>query len=236
MTHETMQRIFDATQKTPTEIADAINTKPQNINNWIKRGISKVGAMEIGKAFGLSVDWILTGEGTMTTPALQSNINPQFREINDWTYSTPLEGDEIEVPFYKDFAFACGHGAVGVAYSNEWHKLRINRRIVDRIGSNRDMIFATTADGDSMSPTINDGDTIWVDTSKENIKDGKIFVFEYGGMYMCKRLYRLPNNGLRLVSDNGDEFAEMVITGEERVANEFRLIGWVFHWSVLEWW
>lgn len=109
--------------------------------------------MEIGKAFGLSVDWILTGEGTMTTPALQSNINPQFREINDWTYSTPLEGDEIEVPFYKDFAFACGHGAVGVAYSNEWHKLRINRRIVDRIGSNRDMIFATTADGDSMSPT-----------------------------------------------------------------------------------
>ncbi len=37
MTHETMQRIFDATQKTPTEIADAINTKPQNINNWIKK-------------------------------------------------------------------------------------------------------------------------------------------------------------------------------------------------------
>ncbi len=219
-------------------VAENIEGLSQSAYSQLESGRSKTTTkfIELAKLFDVNAEWLATGEGTMNTPALQSNISPQFRQIDDWTYSTPLEGDEIEVPFYKDFAFACGHGAVGVAYSNEWHKLRINRRIIDRIGSNRDRIFATVADGDSMSPTINDGDTIWVDTSKENIKDGKIFVFEYGGMYMCKRLYRLPNNGLRLVSDNSDEYAEMVITGEERIANEFRLIGWVFHWSVLEWW
>lgn len=59
MTHPTMQRVFDATNKTPTEIAETISTKPQNINNWANRGISKSGALEIGKAFGLSVDELL---------------------------------------------------------------------------------------------------------------------------------------------------------------------------------
>lgn len=84
------------------------------------------------------------------------------------------------------------------------------------------------ADGDSMSPTINDGDTIWVDMSKETIKDGKIFVFKYGGLYMCKRLYRLPNNGFRVVSDNSDVYPEWAITGDERQENGFALIGWVW--------
>lgn len=65
MTHETMQRIFEVTDKTPAEIAAMIETKPQNINNWSKRGISKSGAMDIAKVFGLSVDWILTGKGSI---------------------------------------------------------------------------------------------------------------------------------------------------------------------------
>lgn len=237
MTHPTMQRIFDTTNKTPTEIADAINTKPQNINNWANRGISKSGALAIGKAFGLSVDWILTGQGEMTAkPTLQSNISPNFELISDWDDDTPLESDEYAIPFYKDFGFACGHGSEGVAYDDEWRKLRMSRATIERIGSYKDKVFATLADGDSMSPTINDGDTIWVDMSKQSIKDGKIFVFEYGGLFMCKRLYRLPNNGLRVVSDNSDVYPEWEITEKERKQNGFRLIGWVWHWSVMERW
>lgn len=66
MTHPTMQRIFDATGKTPAEIAKSIDVNAQNINNWSNRGISKTGAVAIAKKHNLSVDWILTGQGTMT--------------------------------------------------------------------------------------------------------------------------------------------------------------------------
>ncbi|MCG7412591.1 helix-turn-helix transcriptional regulator [Moraxella nonliquefaciens] len=189
---------------------------------------------ELANVLKVTPNWLATGQGEMT--ALQSNISPNFEPVSDWDDGTPLEADEVPIPFYKDFGVACGHGSDGVAYENEKRRLRISRATIDRIGSYKDKIMATLADGDSMSPTINDGDTIWVDMSKETIKDGKIFVFEYGGLFMCKRLYRLPNNGLRVVSDNADVYPEWEITGEEREQNGFKLIGWVWHWSVMERW
>lgn len=189
---------------------------------------------ELANILGVNPNWLTAGEGEM--PALQPNISPNFQPIDDWDGTTPLDNDEVAVPFYKDFSVACGHGTDGVAYDDEWRRLRISRTTIKRIGSHKDQIFATLADGDSMSPTINDGDTIWVDMSKENIKDGKIFVFEYGGLFMCKRLYRLPNHGLRVVSDNSDAYPDWEITGQEREQNHFRLIGWVWHWSVMERW
>lgn len=189
---------------------------------------------ELANILGVNPNWLAAGEGEM--PALQPNISPNFQPIDDWDSTTPLDNDEVAVPFYKDFSVACGHGTDGVAYDDEWRRLRISRTTIKRIGSHKDQIFATLADGDSMSPTINDGDTIWVDMSKENIKDGKIFVFEYGRLFMCKRLYRLPNHGLRVVSDNSDAYPDWEITGQEREQNHFRLIGWVWHWSVMERW
>lgn len=229
-----IERILEATGKTSAEIAKAIDASPQSVNNWQKRGISKKGAQEIAKAFNLSLDWILTGQGSMHP--LQSNIYPDFEPTDDWDNLTPLEPDEVEIHFYKDFGMACGHGSDLVAMESEKRRLRLSRATIDRIGSHKDKVFATLAEGDSMSPTINDKDTIWIDQSKESIKDGKIFAFEYGGLYMCKRLYRLPNNGLKVVSDNAIDYPEWEISGDDREKNGFKLIGWVFHWSVMETW
>lgn len=261
MIHETMQRVFEAINTTsPTEIAKKLNTSPQNVQNWINRGISKSGAMSVSQQYGVDINWILTGQGDMNSIIIGGdnansgsqntgtqtattnnyygvqNVSPNFEPVSDWDSDTPLEADELEIPFYKDFGVACGHGSDGVAYQSEKRRLRISRATLERIGSSRDKVFATLADGDSMSPTINDGATIWVDTSKDNIKDGKIFVFEYGGLFMCKRLYRLLHNGLRVVSDNDIDYPPFEITGEERNKNGFRLIGWVWHWSVMERW
>lgn len=216
---------------------------------------------ELAQVLGVNPHWLATGQGdmnsiiiggdnansgsqntsTQTTTTTNNyygvqNVSPNFEPISDWDSDTPLEADELEIPFYKDFGVACGHGSDGVAYQSEKRRLRISRATLKRIGSSRDKVFATLADGDSMSPTINDGATIWVDTSKDNIKDGKIFVFEYGGLFMCKRLYRLLHNGLRVVSDNDIDYPPFEITGEERNKNGFRLIGWVWHWSVMERW
>lgn len=205
------------------------------ISNWYS-GKTMPDAEAVGKIagfLGVSTHWLSTGKGEMTAlPALQSNISADFRPISVWDDGTPVEGDEYAIPFYKDFRVACGFGTEGVAPADEWRRLRMSRATIERIGSHHDRVFATLADGDSMSPTINDGDTIWVDMSKETVKDGKIFVFEHGGLFMCKRLYRLPNNGLRVVSDNGAVYPEFTIT----IDDSFRLIGWVWHWSVMERW
>ena len=189
---------------------------------------------DLARVLGVNPNWLGTGEGSIHP--LQSNISPNFESVDDWGNDTPLEPDEVEIPFYKDFSVACGHGTDLVVMENEKRRLRFSRLTLDRIGSHKDKVFATLAEGDSMSPTINDKDTIWIDESKTSIKDGKIFVFEYGGLCMCKRLYRLPNNGLKIVSDNTIDYPEWEITGEQKETNGFRLIGWVFHWSVMDSW
>lgn len=80
-THATMQRIFDATGKSPTEIAVALKTSPQNVNNWINRGISKGGAVDASSVFGLSVDWILKGQGEMTAKPTPADLQTKIHEI-----------------------------------------------------------------------------------------------------------------------------------------------------------
>lgn len=159
-----------------------------------------------------------------------------YSAVSDWDDSTPVDVDEVEMTFYKSLGFACGHGAEGEAFSNEWRKLRFSRMTLERLGIYPDQAFAATAHDDSMTPTICDGDTIFVDRGRNKIKDGRIFAIEHGGLFYCKRLYNLPNGGVRIVSDNGDEFPERSLSRGELEAEGFSVIGWVFSVSRLERW
>lgn len=157
-----------------------------------------------------------------------------YAKVDDWDSNTPLNEDEVEIPYYKDLAFACGHGRDGVAYDDEWRRLRFSRMTLNRLGVYKDKTFAATTNDDSMLPTIQDGDTIFVDENRTRIKDGKIFAIEHGGLFYCKRLYNLPNGGVRVVSDNSDEFPEYTLTREQMT--DFKVIGWVYSISRLERW
>lgn len=80
MTHETMQRVFHAVgHNSTTQIAKKIGKPPQTINNWVHRGLSKSGALLISNAYGLDINWILTGKGEMTEIQFD---NTQFNNAN----------------------------------------------------------------------------------------------------------------------------------------------------------
>ena len=108
---------------------------------------------------------------------LQSNINPDFESITEWDDSTPLDDDEAEIPFYKDIAFACGHGAVNDEVTHETRKLRMGKRTLSNLGVMSENAFAVTARDDSMTPYVQDGDTIYIDKGRKEIKDGRILRF-----------------------------------------------------------
>lgn len=220
---------------TQAQVAEHIKDLTQSAYSQLESGKSKstTKAVELAQLFGVNINWLATGEGEMT-PSFDPTKLAGYAVIETWDDSTPLEEDEVEIPFYKDLAFACGHGAEGVAYDNEWRKLRFSRMTLNRLGVYRDNTFAATARDDSMMPTINDGDTIFVDRGRNHIKDGKIFAIEHGGLFYCKRLYKLPNGGVRVVSDNSDEFPEYIVTREEMA--DFIVIGWVYSISRLERW
>lgn len=57
--------------------------------------------------------------------------------------------------------------------------------------------------GESMYPTIIGGsDKLLIDLSKRDIYDGKIYLIRFDNTIFVKRLQKLPNNQLKIISDN----------------------------------
>lgn len=201
MTHPTMQRVFEATNKTPTELANALNTKPQNINNWSNRGISKKGAMEISHIFGLSTDWILTGQGQ------RQSAQAQVQAMID-SMPNAITHDEIEpwresvwVEFY-DIRFCCGDGAGVVDFEPLKKTLPFDASFFHYRGLKPEQLKMVYARGDSMSPYINEGDAVGIDISDKMPKDGEVYALFLDGDWMIKRIFKEGGGVLRLASDN----------------------------------
>ena len=76
------------------------------------------------------------------------------------------------------------------------------------------------AEGDSMEPTIKDGDMMLLDRGWGRVIDGKIYVFVRDGMVSVKRLHTLALGGLMLMSDN-DRYPTQTVTASE--INDLRI-------------
>lgn len=209
------------------DLVVATGASKGTVTNWINGVNNPTGKrlVQLAQALKTTSSWLLTGNST-----------PEFMQVEPWDSNTPLNDDEIEIPFFKDFSFACGGGSIGEAIANETRKLRMSKATLRNLSITKENAVAATAIGDSMSPTIKDGDTIHVDLGRKNIKDGKIFAICLGGLFYCKRLYNLPLGGVRIVSDNSIEFPEMHLSAQEVVDQQLEIIGWVWQISSLESW
>ena len=159
-----------------------------------------------------------------------------FQIVDTWDSETPLGDDEVEIPYFEDFSFACGSGSIGEALESETSKLRLSKTVLRNLTIDKKNAVATRASGDSMNPTIKDGDTIHIDLGRKTIKDGKIFAICHGDLFYAKRLYNLPLGGVRIVSDNSAEFPEMRITAQEVIDQKFEIVGWIWQISSIESW
>lgn len=209
------------------DLVAATGASKGTVTNWINGVNNPTGKrlVQLAQALKTTSSWLLTGNST-----------PEFTQVEPWDSNTPLDDDEVEIPFFKDFSFACGGGSIGEAIANETRKLRMSKATLRNLSIMKENAVAATAIGDSMSPTIKDGDTIHVDLGRKNIKDGKIFVICIGGLFYCKRLYNLPLGGVRIVSDNSVEFPEIQLSAQEIIDQQLEVIGWVWQISSLESW
>lgn len=207
---------------------------PQSTIFRIQNGLTENPRQSTLKAIS---EWSGVDVGDLLTKDLRMlGLIPNLTRIDEWDSNTPLDEDEVEIPFFKDFGFACGSGSISEAMANETRKLRMAKSTLRNLTVEKNNAIAATASGDSMSPTIKDGDTIYVDLGRKTIKDGKIFAVCIGGLFYCKRLYNLPFGGVRIVSDNSDEFPEIQLTADQIKEQDFQITGWVWQISTLERW
>lgn len=229
--HKRLQQKMEEKGVTPAALARAASVSSVAAGKWFHgESEPKAGKLKlIAEFLGVTDDWLLTGKGPVSAI-------PNLTPITTWDESTPLDEDEVEIPFFKDFSFACGSGAINDHIANEKRKLRMSKATLRNLSISKENAVAATASGDSMSPTIQDGDTIHIDLGRKEIKDGRIFVICIGGLHFAKRLYNMPFGGVRIVSDNAAEFPEIILTAAERIEQDFQIYGWVWQIARIEKW
>lgn len=157
----------------------------------------------------------------------------EYYNVEFWEGDVPLEDDEFEVPYYKDVEFRGGDGAFELPDEGR-RRIKYANTAARNSGASKTDTFCTTLRGDSMEELIRDGSMIAVDRSKKEVREGKIYAFNHGGMLRVKYLIPRPHGALTIRSHN-PAYQDEDLTAEQ-VKNDIEVIGWVWNWSSLERW
>jgi phage repressor protein C with HTH and peptisase S24 domain len=151
--------------------------------------------------------------------------NRKRQQKKQQTHSPPLR--LARIPIY-DAKFSAGAGVELFDEPTTQFTL-LPASYLDAWGVASRDLAGVSAIGDSMTPTIGDGDLVIIDRRSADILSDRIYAFRLNGELRMKRLARLPNNGVRMVSDN-KAYPPIDLTADE--AEDFKLFGRVI--SVLK--
>lgn len=123
------------------------------------------------------------------------------------------------VDYYSDVFASCGNGSI--VFSTEKSKLPIATSMIS--GYSKSKLYSMiNASGNSMSPTIDNGDKLIVEHWQGNqIQDNKIYVFCYNSEFFVKRLSK--NLDEVIIKSDNPEYRVRTVSG--KAAADLILIG-----------
>lgn len=136
--------------------------------------------------------------------------------LND---NNDLDKNITYIDYYNDVFASCGNG--NIVFSEEKTKMPIAMFLIENFSKQKtySMINAT---GNSMSPTIENGDKLIVEHwSGDQIQDNKVYVFCFNNEFFVKRLSK--NLDEIIIKSDNPEYRIRTISGN--TLNELLLIG-----------
>jgi len=198
------------------DCANFLGIRQSSVAGAKKKGSFPIGwSKKIAQEFNVDVDWLLTGKG----PMRPGESDPD--EVRSYS------GDELKkngftlVPRY-DVQVSLGGGALvdseqiveHLAFKTAWLKKEMNLEP-------RKLALISTI-GDSMYPTIREGDLLLVDLRRREVGDDAIYIIRRDSTLVAKRFQRLFDGTVSIKSDNSI-YKEEVVPRE--AAKELNLIG-----------
>lgn len=217
-----------------SELARRLSVSPQAVQKWESEVSTPRGKRldEIAAALNTSVAYLVTGELLARTDRPESNASI-LGPIDSWDDDTPLDDDEVYVPFLKEVELSAGSGRTVVEQSHK-QKLRFGKLTLRKQGVQPDDVVCVTVSGNSMEPVLPDKSTVGVDQGSTAVVDGKMYAIDHDGQLRVKTLYRLPGGGIRMRSFNRDEHPDEEYTAQEMSDQNIHIKGKVF-WSSVLW-
>lgn len=159
---------------------------------------------------GVSLDWLVTGLASKTPFMLAPE---RIKDDGTVVWKEPLPLDFRLIP-RLNVSPSAGNGSI-VEVEEHSEMLAFRADWMRRRGINPATAHALTARGDSMEPTIRDGDVLLVDTSIDYVKDNAIYVVVFSGRTLVKRLQMLRDGSVAIKSDNKDVFDDEIVPPAE---------------------
>lgn len=153
----------------------------------LELGLSKstTALHKIAKRLGVRAEWLETGKGTKNGET--GDTDSEYEDVVGYSQAAGL-----------------GAGAEALEYA-ETHSLKFKKTSLRRRGIYGRNLAVYYGKGDSMEPTIKDGDAILFDTSDTKVVDGVLYVVQVNGVgnpeFYVKRAMVL-DTGVYFQSDN----------------------------------
>jgi phage repressor protein C with HTH and peptisase S24 domain len=176
-------------------------SKKSGISDSSLRGYLKGGmpgadiALKIAEVAKVDLKWLIAGTGSKEIKPPEDAfeggaLDSRGRIVNEIAFIPRL-----------DVQASAGMGSLVVsedtvdilAFNRNWLRERSINAVAARV---------LDVKGDSMEPTIRDGDILVVDTSITQVRDNAIYVIIYAGNVLVKRVHLKRDGSLTLISDN----------------------------------
>lgn len=127
--------------------------------------------------------------------------------------------DIAYIDYYTDVFASCGNGSI--VFSSEKTKLPVSISLINGYSKNK-LYSMINASGNSMAPTIDNGDKLIVEHwNGDQIQDNKIYVFCYNNEFFVKRLSK--NLDEIIIKSDNPEYRIRTIGG--KLIPDLTLIG-----------
>jgi phage repressor protein C with HTH and peptisase S24 domain len=194
------------------EFATRIQCKKSTYGNW-ERGSQYPNAVDINKLLAafpwISSHWLLTGEGEMKRG---TGVYPLAETLKNADISGDAGEGFVKIPRYE-VAASAGSGATihseqivdHLSFKADW--------VHNALGVSVKALALINVTGDSMEPTLSEGDLILIDMSHHGVKDNAVYVLQLNGSLLVKRIQHKLDGSVIVKSDNA-------IYEPERVGSE----------------
>lgn len=199
--------------KNHTEAAEIAGRSTDAVGNWVSG--KTVPAFDVLARLAhvkkVSLEWLASGKGAMYAGELvAAGVVADFSYIPRYAVRAGAgSGQLVESENLLGF----------LAFRTDWIRTRLRRNPAN--------LAVLEAFGDSMHPTIADGDIMLVDLSEERVRGPAIYVILAGNEAIVKRI-ELTIEGWLVVKSDNPAYETRTLKGEQ--AEEFRCIGKVV-WS-----
>lgn len=180
-------------------LARAVGVSPSAFRKWLKGEAepSRERLLALADAAGVGIAWLARGEGPQ--PPIQ-DARGNGRAAKEGVVGALELERYVFLPKRAESA-AAGAGTPPavtrsefIAFSHDWIREALHLDPGD--------LMLETAVGESMHPTLSDQDLLLVDSSDRKLREFGVYILEYAGERLVKRVQRKLDGSLLLISDN----------------------------------